>query len=101
MAIYVGETLTIVAHAIDPLRSQSITDAQASVEFFAPTKDPKNVPADRAAPDRTASMTFDTEVQRYLAYVETGGWEPGRWSYRVLLAGAYDTWEYGSVTLKA
>lgn len=113
MVLYVGEAVTIVAAALNPLRNNvAITDAVAKVDFFAPGKDPKGNPADRT-PDQgdlpmiyDALATFQTAqtsvVGAYVCYAETAGWEPGKWSYRVTLTGnEYESVEYSTFTLKA
>lgn len=109
MAIYVGETVTIVCAAVNPLDDTVIADATAHVDFFAPGKNPAKVPADRTVDQGPFSMAYDSSVVNkdgstgaYVAYVPTDAtWHAGKWSYRVKLAGAYDTWEFGTFSLVA
>lgn len=101
MTVYVGETLTITMKALDPVRGAAITDAAPQVNFYAPGKNPKSNPDDRTADHGPFAMTYDAEAALYVAEVATGGWVAGRWTYRVELGDAYESWEYASVPLKA
>lgn len=112
MVLYVGEAVTIVASAVDPLRGDAnIVDATAVVDFYAPGKDPKGNPDDRSPDKPPVGMSYvaDAVVKlgssavtgAYVGYVDTAGWEPGKWSYKVTLSGTYESWEYGSFTLRA
>ncbi len=106
MTIFVGEAITIVCAAINPLVGTIISDAQGQVEFYAPGKAPKTTPADRTPDNGPVPVQFDATVINkdgslgaYVAYVDTAGWLPGKWSYKVTLTGSYDTWEYGTFAL--
>lgn len=108
MAIFVGEGVTIVCAASDPATQQPITTATASVDFFAPGKNPISVPGDRTPDHGPFDMTYDATVVNkdgtkgaYIASIDTTGWAAGKWSYRVTLSDALDAWEYSTVTLKA
>lgn len=108
MTIYVGEALVIVAAAVNPLSGAVITDATAEVDFFAPGKSPARVVADRLIDQGPYPLAFDGSVANkdgtlgaYVGYIDTDGWQPGKWTYRVALVGAYNTWEYATVTLVA
>lgn len=98
--MYVGEGLTIKAAASDPLREQTIIDAIAACEFYAPGKNAKDVPADRV-PDYTLTLVYNSDLSLYVGYIDTTGWAAGKWQFKVTLSGAYDAWEYGSFHLKA
>lgn len=100
MTLYVGEAVTIKATATDPAKKQPITDATAVVDFYAPGKNPKLVVEDRVTDKDQVTMAYDADAAAYLGYVDTTGWEPGKWSVKVTLSGSYDSWEYGSFTLK-
>lgn len=99
MALYVGETITVQCSATDATNHEVIVDAKGLAEFYAPGKHPARVPADRE-PDREVELFFDAASESYLAYVETRGWLPGKWTYRVALLHEYASWEYGSFTLR-
>lgn len=108
MAIYAGEGVTIVCQAVDPSTTQPITAADAVVEFFAPGKNPISNPDDRTVDEGPIDMTFDATVLNkdgtlgaYTAVVDTAGWAPGKWTYRVTVTDALPAWDYASVTLKA
>lgn len=108
MAIYVGESVTVIAAAVNPVSGLVISDALGQAEFYAPGKNPAKVPADRTPDQGPVPLTFDPKVTNkdgtsgaYLAYVETGGWAPGKWTFKATLSGSYDTWEYGTFTLVA
>lgn len=108
MTIFVGEAITVVCAAVDPLTGLVISDATGVVEFFAPPKNPAKVPTDRSVDEGPYSVAFlstvtnkDGTVGAYVAYVSTVGWVGGKWAYRVTLSGSYDTWEYGAFTLVA
>lgn len=100
MTLYVGEAVTVKAVATDPIRNVPITDATAEVEFYAPPKNPKANPEDRTRDGDTVTLTYDVDAGCYLGYADTTGWEPGKWAFKVTLSGSYDSWEYGSFTLK-
>ena len=107
MTIFVGEAITVVCAAVNPLNGGTvISDAVGQVEFYVPGKAPKPVPADRVADFGPVAAQFDATVINkdgslgaYVAYVDTTGWVPGKWSYKVTLTGSYDTWEYGQFAL--
>lgn len=106
MTIFVGEAVTIVCAAINPLTATVISDATGQVDFYAPGKTPKTVPADRTPDHGPFPSLFDASVLNkdgslgaYVAYVDTTGWTAGKWSYKVTLTGSYDTWEYGQFAL--
>lgn len=108
MTVYVGEAVTIVGAAFNPVASVVISDAVAQVEFYAPGKNPAKVPADRTADHGPVPMLFvstvinkDGTVGAYVGYADTTGWLPGKWSYRVTLTGSFDSWEYSNFTLVA
>jgi hypothetical protein len=108
VTIFVGEAITVVCAAVNPLTGLVIADANGQVEFYGPGKQPKTVPGDRVADQGPVAVTFnatvankDGTVGAYVAYVDTTGWAAGKWSYRVTLTGSYNTWEYGSFTLAA
>jgi hypothetical protein len=110
MAIFVGEGMTIVCAASDPSTQTPITAATAVVDFFAPGKNPVSNVGDREPDKGPLPMTFDPDVVNkdgtkgaYIALVDTSGagWVPGKWTYRVTISDALDSWEYATVTLKA
>lgn len=108
MTIYVGETLTIIGAAVNPVTGLVIADATGEVEFYAPPKNPAKVPADRTLDEGPFPVTYSATVVNkdgttgaYVGYVVTTGWAPGKWTYKVTLTGTFDTWEYGSFTLVA
>lgn len=108
MVIYVGEAVTIVGAAYNPVAGAVIADAIAQVEFYAPGKNPAKVPADRVVDHGPRPMTFiatvvnkDHTVGAYVGYADTTGWVPGKWSYKVTLTGSYESWEYANFTLVA
>ena len=107
MAIYVGEAITLIGAAINPVTETVIDDATAKVEFFGPGKNPIKNPADRVVDQGPVPMTFSSTVVNkdgttgaYVGYAETAGWQPGKWHYRVTLSGTLDSWEYGTFTLQ-
>lgn len=112
MTIFVGEAVTIVGSATDPLKAdENITDATAVADFYGPGKDPKGNPEDRTTDKQQVTLTYDAEVVvklgqstvtgAYVGFADTTGWAPGKWTYKVTLSGSYDSWEYGTFTLKA
>src|SRR3954470_6890141 len=101
MAVYVGEELRVAITATDPVTEQPIIDADAEIEFFTPGKKPKTNPADRTVDQGPYPLTFDASLGAYVGSVSTNDWLPGRWSYRAVLTGTYESWEYGSVSIKA
>lgn len=108
MATYVGEGLAIFCEATDPVTGLAITDATAIVEFFAPPKVPAKVTTDRTVDEGPFDMSYDDTVENkdgttgaYVAFVDTTGWAGGKWSYRVTISGAYESWDYATITLTA
>lgn len=87
--------------AKDPLKNNAaIVDLDCEIEFFAPPKTPKTVPADRTSPDETATLTYDAGRGGYYALVSTTGWVDGTWSFRVVLTGTSTNWAYGTFKIK-
>lgn len=106
MAIYVGEVVTIICAATNPVDGSVISDATGAVEFYAPGKNPVKTPADRVADAGPLPLAFNASVTNkdgstgaYVGYAETAGWAPGKWTFKATLTGSYDTWEFGSFTL--
>lgn len=100
MAIYVGEAVAVRAQATNPFTKAPIIDLTGVAEFYAPGRDPKKVPADRATPDDSVSVAYDASAEGYLAFWPTAGKDPGKWTVRIHLTGGdYDNFEFGTVTL--
>lgn len=101
MVLYVGETVTIKVAATNPLKGNAvIADGVCTVELYAVDTDPKGDPAARTVVGAPHAAAWDAEAQAYLAYIPTDGFAAGKHPYRAVLAGAYDSWEYGAFTLK-
>ena len=100
--LYVGEDISCLVSATDPTNSSAeIVDLDCNVEFFAPGKQPKSVPADRIAPDHTESLSYDSGRSGYYGLVSTAGWADGTWSFRVVLSGTRTNWAFGTFRIKA
>lgn len=108
MTIYVGESVTILVAAINPVTNAIIADANGQAEFYAPPKNPAKVPADRVLDHGPVALVFtpavlnkDGSLGAYVGYVDTTNWLPGKWTFKATLTGSYDTWEFGTFTLVA
>lgn len=108
MTIYVGESVTILVAAVNPVTNVVIADATGRAEFYAPPKNPAKVPADRVVDHGPVTLTFNAAVANkdgslgaYVGFVDTSGWLPGKWSFKATLTGSYDTWEFGTFNLVA
>lgn len=108
MAIYSGEGITVIMAAVNPVTGAVIGTGDASVAFYAPGKNPKTVVADRTPDEGPFAMSFDATIANkdgtsgaWVAYVDTTGWDAGKWSYKAELTGAFSSWEYGSFKLGA
>ena len=108
MAIYVGEVVTLIAAALNPVNQTVISDAVGAAEFYAPGKNPAKVPADRVRDRGPVPLVFnstvinkDGTVGAYVGFADTAGWAPGKWSFKATITGSYSTWEYGSFVLVA
>lgn len=108
MAIYVGEGVTIICVAKNPVTGAVISNATASLDFFAPGKNPAKVPADRTVDEGPVAMSYDATIVNtdgttgaYIAFVDTTGWAAGKWAYRVTIESAYESWEFGTFKLGA
>lgn len=102
MATYVGEAVAMFSQVVNPLTKEPITNLTAVVEFYAPSKDPKNVPGDRVADYGPFPMTYDADAGGYVGFVSTVGWTAGRWTARVRASNTeWDNWEYATVVVKA
>lgn len=108
MTIYVGEGVTIICYAKNPIDDTVISVDTAQVTFYAPGKNPAKVPADRTADKGPFTLSFNDAVDNadgskgaYVGVVDTTGWDPGKWSYRVELSDALNSWEYASFKLEA
>lgn len=108
MTLYVGDTVAVSTVVLPPFGSVPIIDGiSVLVEFYAPGKDPKNVPADRSTPDFSATALYDaTAINKdgslgaFVAYRESVDWPAGRWSFRTTVTGAYSNVEFGSFNIK-
>lgn len=101
MATYQGEVIVVFTTAKDPITGDPITDLAGEVNFYAPGKNPARVVEDRTVDKGPFAVSFDVERGGYVAFVPTVDWTPGKWSYRVDLAGgAFENWEYGAVSIK-
>lgn len=115
MASFLGESVGVKADPRDPFTGAKLTAAggyEAYVDFFAPGKAPKTVPADRVAPDvANVAMTYnativnekDSSVGAWVLYQPTEGapWVAGKWWFRVTVtSSSYDNWEYSSFVLR-
>lgn len=99
--IYVGEDVACLVSATDPTNNNApITDLDCDVEFFDPSKSPKTTPADRASPDHTAELTYDSGRAGYYGLVSTAGWVDGTWSFRIVLTGSRVNWSFGTFRIK-
>lgn len=106
MTIYTGEAVTIIVSAVNPVDGSVISDALGTAEFYAPGKKPKSVPSDRVPDADSIGLVFNPDYQNrdgstgaYIGQVDTAGWAPGRWTYKAILSGVYDSWEFGTFTL--
>lgn len=99
MSQFVGEVVTLTAHATDALTGEKVTDLTGTVEFYAPGKDPENVPGDRT-PDATSDAEYHYGAGLYVCYRSTVGFAAGEWTFKFALAGDnYSAWSYGTFTL--
>lgn len=102
MVLYVGETVTVKVAATNPLAGGVvISDATCTVELYAVDTDPKGNPDARTVVGTPYAAVWDEGAQAYLAFIPTDGFSPGKHPYRAVLGGAYDSWEFGTFTLKA
>lgn len=106
--MYVGEGLTIVCAAVNPLTNDVIPDATGEVEFYAVGANPAKVTDDRVVDTGPYAMTFDdaivngdSTVGAYRAEIDTTGWAPGKRAYKVTLTGTVSAWAYGTIKLDA
>lgn len=96
-AINSGTTFTAQARPKNPLSGVVITDASVTAYFFNPSKSPITNPGDRASPDYTVPMVFDSVSRFYLAAVASTGWAAGVWTMQAVAQGGtegIDTWEW-------
>lgn len=106
MALYVGEAVRIRATAVDPETGTPLpAPIAATVDFWAPGKNPVKDPAVRDAPDVPAqAMTHRPDAGDFVLFQGTAGapWVAGKWTYRVTVVGeAFSNWEYATFVLKA
>lgn len=102
----VGEIIPVRARAVSPFSpNRTVVEGLiGTAEVFAPSKDPVNVPADRAAPDASDDFAFVAGIG-YVAYIDTTGLAPaGVWTLRARLHDEandeYDCVEYMTFTLR-
>lgn len=101
MALHVGETFVVTSTARNPVSGELLADLRGEVEFYSPEKKPRLYEQDRVADHGPYPASYDAEQQVYLAYVDTAGWQPGRWTYRFSVAGdTFEGWEYGVMLLR-
>lgn len=104
MALYLGEAVRLRATATDPETGLPLTPTGASVDFWAPGKNPIKDPDVRAFPDvGNQPMVWRPETQDFVLVASTTGpaWTAGKWTYRVTVQGeAFSNWEFSTFTLK-
>lgn len=106
MVLYVGEAVRIRVSALDPETGLSLDPppTSASIDFWAPGRNPIRDPAVRGTPDVPhVAMTFRSTTDDYVLFQPTSGspWVAGKWTYRVTVVGAsYSNWEYATFVLK-
>lgn len=101
MAVYVGEGVTVRGELTDPDTEQPISAGVGMVEVFAVGKNPARNPADREVEYGPFAATYDEDAQRWIAYLDTGGWAPGERYVRMTVTDSYPTWEYTKIKLLA
>ncbi len=104
MECYQGEVITVRSRATNPVTKKLITDATATALFFNPSKSPITVVGDRAAPDHSSTLTWDSVSRYYLANVSTTGYTPGVWTCQAVVsggAGGFNSWAWFVFTVKA
>lgn len=102
MALYVGETVRVRAHALDPETGERLDPAptEAFVDFWAPEVERGDAPTlgNRQMAYREATNDFVLNETTN----PNSGWVPGKWTYRVTVVGqVFTNWEYGSFKLSA
>lgn len=119
MALYAGEAVRVRAQIMDPDTDAPFVVAEgdpnptATLELWAPGKNPAKDPAVRPDPDHGPDdMDYRPEESDFVLFVHTRGagmgpdptgdkWEPGKWSFRVRVTGnVFTNWEYGTFTLR-
>lgn len=102
----VGEVILARAKALSKFSRHNtvVSGLTGSVEVFSPSKDPINVPNDRANPDVSADFAYVSGVG-YVAHLDTTGLSPaGEWTLRGQLRdevnNEYDSVEYTKFTLR-
>jgi hypothetical protein len=104
MTLYVGMNIDLRVRGTDGITSRVVTDANCTINLFAPTKNPQLNPADRVSPDQVVTATYDPVSRYYLASVSTTGWAPGAWTFQGVLTGGsgnYLAFDFESFTLEA
>lgn len=87
MTIYVGQLADLAVRGTDGRDKTIIEDATCVVHLFAPPKNPKDRPEDRADPDGTVEAVYDPATRRYWAsavFPVSGTW----WMQGVLTGGS-------------
>ena len=75
------------ARPVSPVNESVISDATGVAMFYGPSLDPIAYPADRADPDYTLDLAFDSDSRFYLVSADTTGWDLGTWTARALFSG--------------
>jgi hypothetical protein len=101
--LYTGMNIDLKVRGADGVTQSLITDADCTINLFAPPKTPVTNVLDRV-PDQVITATYDPVSRYYLATVNTTGWLPGIWWMQGVLSGGaenYQAWEFASFTLNA
>jgi hypothetical protein len=89
-----GETIVVrVTAARD---GKPVTEGPVTAEFWAPGTDPEH-----HGPEHSAPCVYDERNRRWLALVDTAGWEPGRWMVCGRVGGQVSGWAWSSFPLAA
>jgi hypothetical protein len=104
MTLYAGMNIDLRVRGTDGQTRTIITDANCTINLFAPPKNPSINPLDRVSPDQVVTATYDPVSRYYLATVSTVGWVAGTWWMQGVLSGGsenYQAWDFASFVLNA
>lgn len=87
MALYVGMNIDLKVRGTDGFSRKIITDANCTINLYAPPKNPRDNVLDRQSVDVAVTAVYDPAIRYFTATVPTAGWAPGQWWMQGIIYG--------------
>lgn len=99
--MFSGDDLLIRVKPSHPQTRRIFDNSTLIVKAYNPTKDPRNDAGDRADPDATVNLTYDSTRLAYTGEMTTDFWAVGDWTLLFEIAGEVASHIYRTQTVLA